>query len=402
MRRSSILPLCSLLCILLTPMMGRGQGASRVVFDAWYHSRAADSAAPEWTVHGVSGVRTPVIERAPRRMRLLGRFGGGDTLRLRITDLPRHQRLRVDVGVHIIGSWDGVRDDDRLRITLAGSTVIDASFSNTIDRQSFPALRAGRTYPPRTGARNRNMLGYRFTEPGVYNGPMDASYVISGTIDHTAPFATLDISAKLRDVRPGLENESWGIEHVTVSIEDRVTDSERPTALTAPVPDDVLRYDVQDERVVAGYTQDDDFPGLVPGTPLERDLHLTLLRSECNSCGEACLMYVYTIYSDRWVNVWSNKPAKGPSSWYTQLTEQEFAAIRSKISACLAIAMAREYHDAAIEEQQPGITHCQIMLRDLTTEQHVLVHAGEPPELRDLMQLVMSTLREHGWVPIPH
>jgi hypothetical protein len=119
--------------------------------------------------------------------------------------------------------------------------------------------------------------------------------------------------------------------------------------------------------VVAGYTQDDDFPGLVPGTPLERDLHLTLLRSECNSCGEACLMYVYTIYSDRWVNVWSNKPAKGPSSWYTQLTEQEFAAIRSKISACLAIAMAREYHDAAIEEQQPGITHCQIMLRDRRT-----------------------------------
>lgn len=395
---------CPLIIVILTllPLSAMGQGASRIVFDAWYHSRPADSAMPEWTLHRPDGVHVPTLVRAPRRMRLLGRFGNADTLRLRVTDLPRHQRLKIEIGVHIIGSWDGVRDDDRLRITLAGSTIVDASFSNTIDRQTYPALHAGRTYPPRTGARNRNLLGFKFVEPGVYDGPMDASYVISGTIDHTAPFATLDITARLRDVRAGLDNESWGIEHVTVSIEDRVTDSERPVLASAPPADEVVRYDVRDERVVAGYTQDDDFPGLAPGTPLERDLHLTLLRSECNSCGEACLTYVYTLYSDRWVNVWSNKPAKGPSSWYTQLTESEFAAIRERISATLALALAREYHDPVIEEQNPGLVHCQILLRDLVTEQNVLVHAGEPPELRDLMQLVMSTLKQHGWVPIPH
>lgn len=389
--------------VAITSYVAAAQESHRVVFDAWYHSRQPDSDVPEWKVLSEGGsTREARIERAPRRIRLLGRYGNADTLRLNLDALPRHQRLRISIGLHIIGSWDGVHDDDKVLMLANGTPFLDASFSNTIYRQTYPAIQNNRTYPPRTGARNRNMLGYRFVEPGVYDGAMDATYEVSAIVEHTASSLVLDVTARLRDVHPGIDNESWGIEHVTVGIEDRVTDSERPVPSVELPVEDAIRYNVTDERVVAGYTQDEDFPDLPPGSPLERDLHLTILRSECNSCGDACLTYVYTVYSDRWVNVWSNKPAKGISSWNTQLSEVEYRQIRDKVDMCLALELQREYHDAAIEEANPGITHCQLLLRDLVKEQSVLVHAGEPQGLRELMQLVMRTLAGHGWIPIPH
>ena len=102
------------------------------VYSQYFTSFTDDSIPPLLTLNGAP----PPIEKSPRGMRLLGRLEGGHRLVLRLTDLPPHEKLRVHIGFHIIGSWDGTTDDDRFTIRLDDGVVFDHTFSNTIYTQS--------------------------------------------------------------------------------------------------------------------------------------------------------------------------------------------------------------------------------------------------------------------------
>ena len=120
---------------------------------------------------------------------------------------------------------------------------------------------------------------------------------------------------------------------------------------------------------------------------LARELHVTYLRNECLSCGDVCLMYNYRLYSDGWLSVWSNSTAKGKATFSTQLDAAE--------------PLKHAYHDQAYEEAHPDLTHCELVMIVDDKESKTEVYAGEPPALRQLMAMVMTTLEKRGWVPIP-
>jgi len=380
--------------------------SSTTVYSEYFTSYAVDSIPPSARI--VRAGQGPLVERSPRGFELLGRFGDRDTVHLRLTDLPRHSQIKVSIGFHVIGSWDGEQDADRMNILLDGKTHLSESFSNTIYRQTFPGLKRGRTYPPRTGARNSNMLGFRFTEPGVYDGVMDASYVEEIEQDHTGGTLDLVITASLSDVRKGLDNESWGLEHIRVTVLGQApTEDMWPTSKRDAEPErvwdhaEVVDFDGPDERVVAGYRQNEDLPDMPPGSPWESQHHATLLRTKCMSCGMFCMMYTVMIYADNWVNVWSNREAFGPASWSVQITPAEVDTMRRLIQSCLDMADMADSYEAEDIFDNPDQPHCEFHFSVYGREREVSIYGGEPPVITAALQALMTMLKRHGWEPTP-
>ncbi|NQW30627.1 MAG: hypothetical protein HQ472_08950 [Ignavibacteria bacterium] len=391
-------------CGLVNPVDSFGQSSKRVIFQHYYHSMQTDDTLSDIALHSVGGTtKPPTITRAPRRLRLLGRFGDSDTLRYVIPISMQQKRITVDAAFHIIGSWDGTVDDDRFEITVNRKLVFSESFSNTTYRQSFPGSEKSRTYPSRTGARNKNMLGYRFVEPGIYDGPLDATYEIERSITNTDSVVVVDVYAKLKDVKPGLENESWGMEHLIVSVDYELPPSITPTRVPLRIIDkEIIEFEGSDDRAVAGFKQDEDFPGLVGGLPVPLDVHARVIQTRCTSCGDVCLLYTYTLYTDGWVNVWNNREARGESTWWGQFTKDELDSVCAMVDSCLALTMQKEYATSDDSGEHGTTAHCQLLLRNFHTEETVSVDSGEPPELSFLMQYMMTTLKKHRWFPIPY
>lgn len=381
------------------------QGQKKVlVYKTYFTSFSKDSTPPLWTMtsNGRS-VKHPPIEMSPRGITFLGRLGADDKLELLIDNLPRHELLKIRVGFHVIGSWDGEQDNDRLIFSLDHHKILDESFSNTIYEQSFPGKRKGRRYPARTGARNSNMLAYKFVEPGVFDGLMDATYEIELEVSHDSSSALISFEALLKDSRPGIENESWGIEHVDVIAEGRM-----PSADIWPVKlqehriydAEVVEYQGDDVRAIAGYKQDSDLDGILPGSPWEKAAHVTLLKTKCMSCGDICLMYNYIIYTDGWVNVWSNREPYGHAMWTTTLSDAELDTVRTKVADCLEHELHPEY-EAEDADMHPELPHHEIVLRAYGREYGIAFMGGEPEQISSILATVLAMLKRHGWEPTP-
>lgn len=178
-------------------------------FDA---ARARDGGLSDW-----SGSDVITITTAKRSY--LGPFGS-DSIRLSATNIPDHDTIVIDMLLYVLGSWDGVEDDDRLLITLdERDTLLHATFSNTLYQQSYPSPRGGRPHARRTGASAVDITGWIFTEPKVFNGPLDAAYAVSFRLPHTASTCRMDFIGTLKDVRPIPANEAWGIGLVRIGVE---------------------------------------------------------------------------------------------------------------------------------------------------------------------------------------
>lgn len=176
-----------------------------------------DAANPNPRSLSVWSGSTPMgIHRAKRDY--LGPFGN-DSVLLRIEDLSQHDSLVIEIDVYILGSWDGVVDDDRLTIVLdSNDTLLCSTFSNTAYKQSYPSLRARELHPSRAGAHETDVTGWTFTEPKIYNGPLDAGYRLRFTVPHKKSTVLLGFSAVLQDIRPIPANEAWGIGAVRVHL----------------------------------------------------------------------------------------------------------------------------------------------------------------------------------------
>jgi hypothetical protein len=136
--------------------------------------------------------------------------------------LPEHDTIVIMLTVYILGSWDGVVDGDRLTIILdEKDTLLNTTFSNTTYQQNYPFAAGGRRVAARTGATETDVTGWMFTEPNVYNGPLDAAYVLTFRRPHDREVCSLRISGVLRDVRPLPANEAWGVDDVHVGVIQR-------------------------------------------------------------------------------------------------------------------------------------------------------------------------------------
>lgn len=144
---------------------------------------------------------------------LIGRYAS-DTLTLTLPRLPAADMAHLTLHVHIIGSWDGNVDDDRLAIEFDGREIFSETFSNTLARQSFPPTSSTRSKRQRTGAWSKNTLPFRYSESGIYDGPLDAMYHLLFNRPVENDSIRLRVWAKLRDVRRGIDNESWAIGYV--------------------------------------------------------------------------------------------------------------------------------------------------------------------------------------------
>jgi hypothetical protein len=377
----------------------RASTTSAIVYKEYFHSKSVDSAMTLWRIQNSA----PRITRSPRGINHLGLFQSTDTLLLSLSKLPHHQRITVEFGFHIIGSWDGVTDNDRFKCLVDGIPIIDESFSNTTSSQSWPAVRPGRLYPPRATARNSNMLAYPGKIGDVFVGPMDATYVTTKHFQHFKSNVEVAFTAALNNIDTGNEYKGWGLEYVIVYADDTsatiVEEDGPPSDPSDGSP--IGTFNGRDVRSLAEFSQDGDFPGLKVGSDFERALHIAVVGCECHSCGDFCLWYTLRIYTDGWINVWSNTSAKGESLISLQLNPQELDTIRTLISECLEYGLEKEYRDASFEESHPDLTHCTLVLKLGRHETQTEVYASEPITVRSLMHYMLDVLSRHGWIPSP-
>lgn len=183
-----------------------------------YRNDFEGAVGPEW-----SKTATDVTPLGARRF--LGQFGA-ETVRLKLTGLPTHTAVTVSFDVYIIRSWDGNRTEwwfDRNGLfgpmgpdvwTLSetnGPRLLTTTFSNLEEqdvRQAYPDVYPGGDHPAGTGAAEKDSLGYDYSGDSVYR--LRYSFL------HTTDVLSLDFSAA--GLQPSLQDESWGLDSVEVSL----------------------------------------------------------------------------------------------------------------------------------------------------------------------------------------
>lgn len=178
------------------------------------------------------GWSSPILETAPNGEVFLGPFNNDD-LTLTLNDLPPHRAVTIAFDLYIIRSWDGNQvtwpmPDTSLRPWMVAETVgpdiwsfrvgeatlLYTTFSNWPSlgfTQAYPADYPAGDYPAQTGAAAVNTLGYTFG--GM---PMDATYHLEFTLPHTD--STFESGFSATGLQIG-EDESWGLDNVTVTLE---------------------------------------------------------------------------------------------------------------------------------------------------------------------------------------
>lgn len=143
----------------------------------------------------------------------LGDFGGNDSLRLVLEDLPPHKMAIVNFDLFVIGPWQGntvipPNGVGRWQFGMTGITpVIDTTFCN-IDacQQAYPENYPSGDNPWRTGASGSDELGF----PGV----VDTRYHFSIPLLHSSDI--LDILFASFDLP---QDAMWGLENVQVILD---------------------------------------------------------------------------------------------------------------------------------------------------------------------------------------
>jgi hypothetical protein len=182
------------------------------------------------------------IDVTPKENR---RFLGGFTaekLTLKLEKLPGHKYVRISLDLYVMGTWsgnatldaDGARigpDVWRMGVEGRAMPLVNASFSNmdfqsrsrgeAATTQSFPSVLSGEAYPAKTGAAERNTLGYEWASDDGGVRQMDAVYRLSFVVPHEA--AEIQFNFQAAEAAEGLQHadeEAWGLDNVKVEALD--------------------------------------------------------------------------------------------------------------------------------------------------------------------------------------
>jgi len=151
----------------------------------------------------------------------LGMFGN-EKVSLSLSNLAAHSSVLLEFDLYLIRSWDGSSagtqfdyGDDRFKLAVAGgATLLDETFSNGNPAgQSFGPLANNPYY---TGASETYSLGFVFYD-GIQQTSqvMDSVYRLSFNFAHDGDTLAFDFSGYGLQ---NLEDESWGLDNVRVSL----------------------------------------------------------------------------------------------------------------------------------------------------------------------------------------
>ncbi len=169
-----------------------------------------------------SSTTTSVTPAGNRKF--LGELSNGKVT-LSLDKLPEHKYIRLSFDLYIIRSWDGnfiqtswdqVVGPNVITVSVQGGPVLmNSSFANISEynqKQSYPDSYGAADYDPRTGAVEKDTLGYIF-----YQMKMDAVYKVSFLLPHRGDAIKIDFfAASLQNI----EDESWGLDNVEAAIFD--------------------------------------------------------------------------------------------------------------------------------------------------------------------------------------
>jgi len=324
-----------------------------------------------------------VLTREPSTgKQVLGRFGS-TSIALVLKQLPPHDFVHVSFDVAVIGSWDGVQDGDRLCVLVDGrDTVLYSSFSNTTYRQSYPDRFGAALHRQRTGARSQNSLGFTFVEPGVYNGRLDATYNVHAFVPHTADSTRIQLEGFLRDLRPGIDNESWAL----LSFYVECVSSPAKKLMRTPGIDTSFADDV--------------FPGIIPTSDAVHALRIPLLIIECAPCNPGCEPVSFAVYTDGTAAAWKKRfHAREPNIAF-ELTSDEYKYIEQSVSNCLQDSSVRKHLVSVIERagsEQGKHRDCSVVLGVGTEAFSCMLRETNPALLENLRQYLRNVFEQHGW-----
>ncbi|MEQ9236488.1 two-partner secretion domain-containing protein [Coleofasciculus sp. E2-BRE-01] len=241
-----------------------------------------------------SNTSTDITPKGNRRF--LGQFGS-ETISLKLDNLPPHEVATVSLDLFIIRSWDGNRPNNgpdiwNLNIE-GGQTLINTTFKNydvifgnqpeDIQAQSYPAEYNPSEIvnnPAHKKASEVNTLGYEFFFPSLNQiRAADSVYNLSQDFKHSDNSIQINFFAQLSNA--DINNESWGIDNVSVSVRSSVTSSGEQPPNNSPSPG----------RITTGNLQ-------TPGGPIILDAtrDINLMGGITSNGGEI------SIHSDRSVN----------------------------------------------------------------------------------------------------
>ncbi|MEQ9234313.1 two-partner secretion domain-containing protein [Coleofasciculus sp. E2-BRE-01] len=183
-----------------------------------------------------SNTSTDITPKGNRRF--LGRFSGNDAATLTLDNLPPHSQATVSFDLFLIQSWDGnaevccdglIIGPDIWELSITGGqTLLHTTFGNPEPNfprdQAYPGEFPGGQYPGGTGS-VKDELGY-FS--------IDSVYRFSFPFLHNNDVLQLNFASALPGYT-GIQDESWGIDNVRVSVQPIVTSSTEisPGTITA-------------------------------------------------------------------------------------------------------------------------------------------------------------------------
>jgi hypothetical protein len=200
------------------------------------YSNDFETAAPgkEWSADKV--------EVTPKDNRhFLGGFTT-DKLTLKLEKLPKHKYIRISLDLYIMATWDGNGTvnaqgarigPDVWRMGVEGSggrgvLLVDATFSNmdfqsrfVTDEamtQSYPSVLPGEVFPAKTGAAERNTLGFEWATSDGTLRQVDSVYRLSFVIPHDA--AEIQFNFQGGEGLQPADDECWGLDDVKVEALD--------------------------------------------------------------------------------------------------------------------------------------------------------------------------------------
>lgn len=302
--------------------------------------------------------------------RFLGEFGN-QTVRLTLRDLPPHDSLTVSFDLFILRSWDGNTDPDLWSFSVDDSLLMRTTFSNVTYPQAFPGTWPNTRADARMGAAANNSLGFTWNEPTVYDGPLDSYYRLTFTLPHSASTATLSFAAQLKDVRPVMSNESWGLDNIVVQGE-RAPRTAPPRMTGGPPPPQQGQ------------------PGTVPSYDLT-DVVITMQRGACFG---RCPIYTVTIYGDGRVEFLGDRFVQAVGPHTDSIPVEHVNRLVHAFYATGFFAMQDEYTNSHITDLPTvrttfsggGITKS---IRD---------YFGAPEALRTLEKLIDTIARTDQWI----
>jgi len=190
-----------------------------------YYNNFEGEVDSKWS--NTSTSRTPIGNRG-----FLGEFNS-DTVSLKLDNLPEHTQATVTFDLFLIRSWDGNRTNFGPDVWMLrganNQTLIQTSFTHEGFTQAYPDSFPDGNNPERTGADENNTLGYSFGFPPPPLVPKDSVYNIEHTFPHTGNSLELNFSASMTE---GIEDESWGLDHVTVLVQQTSTPPNLPSSPT--------------------------------------------------------------------------------------------------------------------------------------------------------------------------